>query len=710
MSAPIQKLNVLIYSGPGASATCISQATHTLRALLSPDYAVGPISLQTILKEPWQVACALLVFPGGADNPYCDALGGSTGGIRKIADYVRKGGKYLGLCAGGYFGSGWCEFEVGNPVLEVVGRRDLQFFPGTCRGGAFKGFQYASEAGARAARIKPDKTAFEKQDIVPEDLRCYCNGGGVFVDAAGMKDSGIEVLASYEDSIDVDGGNGKAAVLHCKVGNGAAVVMGPHPEFSAALLPQQPHIPHYDSLLKALEEDDEKRLNFLGVCLAKLSLTVNFEPRQAPALTELHLSSLECTTVDELLEALSEISDKDGNGLEIINSENDSFRFIKSVDTFSTSSLQESLPSTDGQRSKQSGNRPRDVIPHESSYPKKSTTPNFDHDLYYESLKMYRSREPHAKTWGSPLLYADVLTSTNTLMDKNPTFLSKLPSGFTVCATTQTSGRGRGNNVWVSPKGCLIFSSVINHPAHLAMSRPIVFIQYLAAIAVAEAVKTYAPNSVYGAIPVKLKWPNDIYARNPDWEDAEGAKQEYVKIGGILSSCSYYKGTYQIVLGIGLNTTNEKPTTSVNALLENIGRATDGGKRDPRATNVQLRSAGLEAFTIERLTARILTRLEALYKRFCDVGFSRDLEERYYAHWLHNGQEVWVDSGTTGTVPAVGTSAGPMRAKVEGITTDWGMLKVRELDADGRPINRTWALQSDENSFDYWKGLIRRRV
>jgi biotin---protein ligase len=37
---------------------------------------------------------------------------------------------------------------------------------------------------------------------------------------------------------------------------------------------------------------------------------------------------------------------------------------------------------------------------------------------------------------------------------------------------------------------------------------PVVFIQYLAAIAVVEGIKSY--DSGYSDIPVRLKWPNDI--------------------------------------------------------------------------------------------------------------------------------------------------------------------------------------------------------
>lgn len=77
----------------------------------------------------------------------------------------------------------------------------------------------------------------------------------------------------------------------------------------------------------------------------------------------------------------------------------------------------------------------------------------------------------------------------------------------------QVAGRGRGTNVWIAPAGSLLFSTLIDHPAHLAVSRPIVFIQYIAAIAVVEAIQSYGPG--YEKLPVKLKWPNDICKSHP---------------------------------------------------------------------------------------------------------------------------------------------------------------------------------------------------
>ena len=198
--------------------------------MLGPNYAVNPIAESALIKEPWAPTCALLVFPGGADLGYCRVLNGA--GNRSITQYVRRGGAYLGFCAGGYYGSRRCEFEVGNSELEVVGCRELAFFPGTCRGGAFKGFEYHSERGARAAEISVSKAAFPESESLPDGFRCYYNGGGVFVDADKLAadSSAVQVLAEYAEDLAVESGTAKAAMVYCKVGEGAAILTGPHPE------------------------------------------------------------------------------------------------------------------------------------------------------------------------------------------------------------------------------------------------------------------------------------------------------------------------------------------------------------------------------------------------------------------------------------------------------------------------------------------------
>ena len=99
--------------------------------------------------------------------------------------------------------------------MEVVGSRELAFYPGICRGLAFPGFVYHSEKGARAAQVSVSKTALS-EGLVPTLFRTYYNGGGVFVDAAKLQDGGVKILASFTEDLAVDAGEGKAAVVHCK--------------------------------------------------------------------------------------------------------------------------------------------------------------------------------------------------------------------------------------------------------------------------------------------------------------------------------------------------------------------------------------------------------------------------------------------------------------------------------------------------------------
>lgn len=162
--------------------------------------------------------------------PYCESLNGRGNAL--IKRYVSSGGKYLGLCAGGYYGSARCEFEVGHSGMEVVGSRELAFFPGIARGCAFHGFVYGSEAGTRAAKLNVRRECFTGGKV-PNEFRGYYNGGCVFVSAGSpsMKEKGIEVLATFVDNVEVDAQeDDPAAAVYCKVDAGAAILTSTHPE------------------------------------------------------------------------------------------------------------------------------------------------------------------------------------------------------------------------------------------------------------------------------------------------------------------------------------------------------------------------------------------------------------------------------------------------------------------------------------------------
>jgi biotin--protein ligase len=71
-----------------------------------------------------------------------------------------------------------------------------------------------------------------------------------------------------------------------------------------------------------------------------------------------------------------------------------------------------------------------------------------------------------------------------------------------------------------------------------------VFVQYLFGLAVVEACRNKAVLGDMGE-RVRLKWPNDIYAVDENYDDPHTRK----KIGGILVNTSFSSGQVDIVIG-----------------------------------------------------------------------------------------------------------------------------------------------------------------
>jgi biotin--protein ligase len=453
----------------------------------------------------------------------------------------------------------------------------------------------------------------------------------------------------------------------------------------------------------------------LGLVLQKLGLQVNEEEQAVPTLSRLHLTSHTSAAVSGLVTSWDEIITVVDDE-RYIKGQNDIFRVEKPGSAWSVkelkravSAVSEKLPiltavtggTQESETQGEGGSRPKTteeeiqecvkytaasspdqildydkivkvIVTHDMGLPSTKEIP-FHHEAFYSNLNFYHNKfQNPAAAFGRYLLYGEVVTSTNSLLEKNASLLRSLPAGFTMTATTQIAGRGRGGNVWISPPGGLMFSTVLHHSFSLSESAPVVFVQYLAALAIVRGIKFYAPG--YDKIPVKLKWPNDIYAQLPG-----SSNNPVVKIGGILVNSSYSGTTYDLVCGIGLNLSNALPTTSLNLLAST-------------------QSPSLKAFTHEKLLASILAQFESLYSTFCQAGFTRDMEGEYYDNWLHTDQIVTLET------------EGGMKARIKGITRDWGLLLAEELGWQDRPTGKVVTLQSDSNSFDFFRGLVRRKV
>lgn len=252
---------IYIYAGKGASEVALKQAVYTLKNLVSPQYEIEHIHTTDVIKGDWIHKAALFVMPGGADIPYAASLKGR--GNHQIKTFVEQGGAYLGFCAGAYYGSKQVKFSMGTP-LEVVGERELAFFPGIAEGPTLKPYDYKTNSGAAAALLK---WTGSQQPVIT-----YFNGGCHFVDAHTYP--GVTVLANYATHPPL------AAIVEIAVGRGRVILSGAHCEFAPELLDTT------DKYLVPIHEElfakDSGRLalmtyilNRLGIKTKERSLSLN---------------------------------------------------------------------------------------------------------------------------------------------------------------------------------------------------------------------------------------------------------------------------------------------------------------------------------------------------------------------------------------------------------------------------------------------------
>ena len=208
-----KKINhILIYQDAGVSPESYQETAACFSRL---GYSVATASSGTLNNTSWEESTTLLIIPGGRADPYHDAL--YPNGYKKILDFIKSGGSYLGICAGGYYGASKIIFEKGNPAYEIINTNTLNLYPGIAEGPAYDlgVFRYNSEEGARVASVMADNITFPT----------YFNGGCFF--HSHQDNPNIKILAQYADIP-----HQPAAIIFCDYGKGRVCLSGVHLEYA----------------------------------------------------------------------------------------------------------------------------------------------------------------------------------------------------------------------------------------------------------------------------------------------------------------------------------------------------------------------------------------------------------------------------------------------------------------------------------------------
>jgi len=174
-------------------------------------------------------ALQLIVFGGQSVTQFKQALGEE--GSQAIQSYVQQGGKYLGICAGGYFGAEDIDFEGQDFFTKHTYQKQtkgLGFFNGLARGSLLEILPWRYTGATDSAKV------INLKDETGKAFRSLYWGGGAFIPQESSPD--LTPIAFYQ----AEDGNEITIGVQCSVGDkgGQATLLGYHPEISTFDLSQ----------------------------------------------------------------------------------------------------------------------------------------------------------------------------------------------------------------------------------------------------------------------------------------------------------------------------------------------------------------------------------------------------------------------------------------------------------------------------------------
>ncbi len=192
---------ILVYHDRGSCDLSSDALTSELRKCFSRVQKVDSHFLKT---APWELTASALVMGGGTCSVWEEQL--QQSGMEKIHNFVMRGGKFVGFCAGAYFSAPYSCFSYASGLL-IEKSRPLKFFEGKAVGPLIPTDNPLGPESAQAIAIKMG---------IAKGF-CYYQGGCYF-----DVDNRAEVLAYYDSPYE------KPAMIKAK----SALLCGFHPEFS----------------------------------------------------------------------------------------------------------------------------------------------------------------------------------------------------------------------------------------------------------------------------------------------------------------------------------------------------------------------------------------------------------------------------------------------------------------------------------------------
>lgn len=376
-------MNVLVYSGPEVIASSLANTLTVLRSLLTPNYTVQTITTQALQKQPWSASCALLVFPGCRRSP--------PSSLHAVSAYVEKGGSFVGLSTGAK--------RVGSG-LDSIGSLGFSLDPSTDD----TPLRFHDRPSSSYITIVPaSETDFE--DAKSKSVQAS-DGSTVAGLKARASFGGFESTSRTRILGHIDAGAGIAGIS-LLVGSGRAT-------FWAVSL-EEP------ISSDALKVNDEKRLSLLRDTLTELGLrlpSANNEQISRPTPQLLVESPSNTDIVSRVISAVLGTQDISGQKHQ---DENDvfAFHYPPALATVKSQCQADYLESDDP-----SAWQPKHIVVYsDGEQPQPEDAPSFSIQKFFKSLSSARTKENCVAkdgSWGlgECLLYGEVVTSTQTMLDK----------------------------------------------------------------------------------------------------------------------------------------------------------------------------------------------------------------------------------------------------------------------------------------------------